>query len=169
MTKRQTRRRGGAETAWARGNSKPQRLRVSALIFLSLSRLEGHPLAAAQLAGALLVGLALQAAGGALRGHLRVGAGGPLRRLGRVRAPEEAEGRGQRESDSHAGPLPYSSARMTTGAGGSAPAAMARASSAASTSSTGVSTSMSRCLYALRPVPAGMRRPMITFSFRPRR
>src|SRR6266851_1964749 len=151
MTKRQTRRRGGAETAWARGNSKPQRLRVSALIFLSLSRLEGHPLAAAQLAGTLLVGLALEAAGGALRGHLRVGAGGPLRRLGRVRAPEEAEGRGQRESDSHAGPLPYSSARMTTGAGGSAPA------------------SMSRCLYALRPVPAGMRRPMITFSFRPRR
>src|SRR6266849_3087452 len=106
MTKRRTRRRGGAETAWARGNSKPQRLRVSALIFLSLSRLEGHPLAAAQLAGALLVGLALQAAGGALRGHLRVGAGGPLRRLGRVRAPEEAEGRGQRDSDSQAVPPP---------------------------------------------------------------
>src|SRR5712671_8005889 len=121
MTKRRTRRRGGAETAWARGNSKPQRLRVSALIFLSLSRLEGHPLAAAQLAGALLVGLALQAAGGALRGHLRVGAGGPLRRLGGVRAPEEGEDRGQRESDSHAGSVGRGGAAVNVRSGEGAP------------------------------------------------
>src|SRR6266849_472068 len=121
MTKRRTRRRGGAETAWARGNSKPQRLRVSALIFLSLSRLEGHPLAAAQLAGALLVGLALQAAGGALRGHLRVGAGGPLRRLGGVRAPEQGEDRGQRKSNSHAGSVGCGGAAVNVRSGEGAP------------------------------------------------
>jgi len=46
--------------------------------------------------------------------------------------------------------------------------ATARASSACSTASTGVSTSMSRCLYAPSPVPAGMRRPMMTFSLSPR-
>ena len=36
-------------------------------------------------------------------------------------------------------------------------------------SSAGLSTSRSRCLYCGRPVPAGISRPMMTFSLRPRR